>query len=168
MFASSRQALTVRSRINYITDCTPPALRRTILARDHHRCRVPGCRNSAFVDLHHLHLRSEGGPNHPENLITLCGAHHRAAHRGQLLVDGTATAPRFRHADGSSYGRVVDPRALEVRAKTFRALRGLGFREGEVNAVLAQLEREAELAAATTQQWLRAALARLTPRRSRP
>ena len=145
---------------------TPPALRRAILARDHRRCRVPGCRNSAFVDLHHLQLRSEGGPNDPENLLTPCGAHHRAAHRGQLLIDGTATGVRFRHADGSPYGRVLEPQALEARAKTFRALRGLGFREGDVRAVLAQLEREGGLAAATTEQWLRAALARLTPPRS--
>jgi hypothetical protein len=146
---------------------TPPALRRAILARDHHRCRVPGCRNAAFVDLHHLHLRSEGGPNHAENLLTLCGAHHRAAHRGQLLIDGTATTVRFRHADGSPYGRVVEPQAIEARAKTFGALRSLGFREGDVLAVLAQLGREGQLAAGATEQWLRAALARLTPPRSR-
>jgi Holliday junction resolvasome RuvABC DNA-binding subunit len=54
-----------------------------------------------------------------------------------------------------------------VRTKTFRALRSLGFREADVHAVLAQLEREGELAAATVEQWLRAALARLTPPRSR-
>jgi hypothetical protein len=146
---------------------TPPALRRAILARDHRRCRVPGCRNTAFVDVHHLHLRSEGGPHRSENLVTLCGAHHRAAHRGQLVVDGTATEARFRHADGSSYGRVIDPQALEARAKAFRALRGLGFREGDVNAALAQLEHEGGLVAAPAEQWLRAALARLTPSRSR-
>jgi hypothetical protein len=146
---------------------TPPALRRAILARDHRRCRVPGCRNSAFVDVHHLHLRSEGGPHRSENLITLCGAHHRAAHRGQLVVDGTAADVRFRHCDGSSYGRVVDPQAIGARAKAFRALRGLGFREGDVNAALVQLEREGGLAAATAEQWLRAALERLSPPRSR-
>jgi len=149
------------------TQTTPPALRRAVLARDHRRCRVPGCRNSAFVDLHHLHLRSEGGPDDPENLITLCGAHHRAAHRGQLLIDGTATTLGFRHSDGNPYGRVAEPQALDARAKTFRALRSLGFREADVHAVLAQLEREGGLAAATVEQWVRAALARLTPPRSR-
>jgi len=51
----------------------PPALRRAVLARDHRRCRVPGCRNSAYLDVHHIDLRSEGGPNDAENLITLCG-----------------------------------------------------------------------------------------------
>jgi hypothetical protein len=145
----------------------PPALRRAVVARDQRRCRVPGCRNSVYLDVHHIGLRCEGGPNEAENLITVCGAHHRAAHRGKLAIEGTATAVRCRHADGSPYGRVVEPQALEARARTFAALRRLGFREGEVRAVLAQLERQGELTAATTEQWLRAALARLTPPRSR-
>jgi hypothetical protein len=145
----------------------PPALRRAVVARDHRRCRVPGCRNSAYLDVHHIGLRSEGGPNEDENLITVCGAHHRAAHRGRLAIEGTATTLRVRHADGSPYGRVADPQAHEARAKAFAALRHLGFREGDVRAVLAQLDRQGELTAATAEQWLRAALARLTPPRSR-
>jgi len=144
-----------------------PALRRAVLLRDQRRCRVPGCRNAIFIDVHHLQLRSEGGRNAADNLMTLCGAHHRAAHRGQLLIEGSATSVRFRHADGSRYGRVLDPWALDARAKAFAALRNLGFREGEVRAALAQLQSEGELAGGTVQQWLRAALARLTPRRSR-
>jgi hypothetical protein len=39
----------------------PPALRRAVLARDRHRCRVPGCAHSTFVDVHHIQPRSEGG-----------------------------------------------------------------------------------------------------------
>jgi len=147
---------------------TPPALRRAVLARDHRRCRVPGCRNSAFLDVHHIALRSEGGPNRAENLIAMCGAHHRAAHRGQLVIEGTATTIHVRHADGSPYGRVVEPQLLEARAKVFSALCGLGFREGDVRVVLMRLQDEGELATATTEQWLRAALARLTRPRARP
>jgi Holliday junction resolvasome RuvABC DNA-binding subunit len=128
---------------------------------------VPGCRNGAFLDVHHIDLRSEGGCNALDNLITMCGAHHRAAHRGKLLVEGaSATVAGFRHADGSPYGRVGEPQVLDARAKTFWALRNLGFREGDVRAVLARLRDEGELAAATTEQWVRAALGRLTPRRS--
>jgi hypothetical protein len=145
----------------------PPALRRAVLARDHRRCRVPGCRNAAFLDVHHIELRSEDGRHDAENLITVCGAHHRAAHRGRLVIEGTSATVRVRHADGSLYGRVVAPQALDVRAKTFSALRNLGFREGNVRAVLAQLEDEGALAAATIEQWLRAALARLYPIRTR-
>jgi hypothetical protein len=61
----------------------PPATRRAVLRRDRQCCVVPGCRNVSFLDLHHIDLSSEGGSNEPDNLITLCGAHHRAAHRGK-------------------------------------------------------------------------------------
>jgi hypothetical protein len=70
---------------------TPPALRRAVLARDHRCCRVPGCRNTAFVDVHHLHLRSEGGPHRSENLLTLCGL-CRARH----IVDSSLSMVRQR------------------------------------------------------------------------
>jgi Holliday junction resolvasome RuvABC DNA-binding subunit len=122
--------------------------------------------NAVFVDVHHIELRSEAGRNEAENLITLCGAHHRAGHRGTLVIEGTAKTVRVRHADGTEYGQVLQPRALEAQTKVFSALRNLGFREGAVRAVLTQLRDEGQLAAATTEQWLRAALGRLTPRRS--
>ena len=66
-----------------------PATRRAVLRRDHRRCAVPGCRNALFLDLHHIAPRSEGGANDADNLITLCGVHHRAAHRGELVVEGS-------------------------------------------------------------------------------
>jgi len=75
---------------------------------------------------------------------------------------------RFRHADGTEYGQALQPEALEAQTKVFSALRGLGFREGDVRAVLTQLQGDGKLAAATTEQWLRAALSRLTPPRSPP
>jgi 5-methylcytosine-specific restriction endonuclease McrA len=58
-----------------------PATRRTVLRRDHHRCTLPSCKNAAFIDLHHIELGSDGGRNDADNLVTLCGVHHRAAHR---------------------------------------------------------------------------------------
>jgi hypothetical protein len=78
------------------------------MRRDGGRCVVPGCRNSVFLDTHHLDLRSEGGDHDPDRLIVLCGAHHRAQHRGQLLIEGrVSTGLVFRHADGTLYGSVV-------------------------------------------------------------
>src|SRR5689334_10188437 len=32
----------------------PAPMRRAVMARDHHRCRIPGCTNSQFVDVHHI------------------------------------------------------------------------------------------------------------------
>jgi hypothetical protein len=143
---------------------TPPALRRAVLLRDQRRCTVPGCRNAAFLDVHHLELRSEGGSNQADNLTTLCGAHHRAAHRGRLLIDGNQPdSLRFRHADGSQYGRTVQPQALEIRAKVFSALRNLGFREGEVRAALDSLSKQSARQVASFDQLLREALAEIHP-----
>jgi hypothetical protein len=140
----------------------PPALRRAVLLRDQHRCRVPGCKNATFLDLHHIELRSEGGRNELGNVITLCGAHHRAAHRGQLVLESDAhVGVRFRHGDGTEYGQALEPRALEIAAKLFSALRNLGFREREVRAVLAELRSDDELRDASIECLLREALRRM-------
>ncbi len=139
----------------------PPATRRAVLHRDHHRCQVPGCRNAAFVDLHHIELVSEGGSNEADNLITLCGAHHRAVHRGELTMTGSVSrGVRFRHADGSAYGQAVKPQVAETQAKAFIGLKNLGFREGEIRRVLAELCGRGQ--EPDTEGILRAALARLT------
>jgi hypothetical protein len=156
--ASERNAVRARAK-----QSISPALRRRVLLRDHRCCRVPGCRNSLFLDLHHIELRSDGGANEPENLLTVCGVHHRAAHRGALLIERTAgQGIRYRHADGRAYGEPVQPRALEAQTKTFSALRTLGFREAEVHAVLEKLRSQTDLRDASTEQLLRAALACLT------
>ncbi len=97
----------------------------------------------------------------------MCGVHHRAAHRGELLIDRAASgALRFRHADGSTYGKVVDPRALDAHAKVFSALRNLGFSEREVRGVLEELRRGGDEPALSTESLLREALERLGPPRS--
>ena len=93
--------------------------------------------------------------------------HHRASHRGELLIEGSSSGIRFRHADGRAYGESVEPRAIDVYTKTFGALRSLGFREGEIRAALAKLRSESALRAATAEQLLRAALACLTRPRAR-
>jgi hypothetical protein len=117
----------------------PPAVRRLVLRRDHGRCVVPGCKHATWVDVHHLQGREEGGGHEPENLITMCGAHHRALHRGALRVHGSPTTGlTFRHADGSAYGGVRAPVVADTTSKVFLALRGLGFRESEARWALAQ------------------------------
>ena len=146
----------------------PPALRRAILLRDQQRCRAPGCKNATFLDLHHIKLRSEGGQNDPDNLVTVCSVHHRAAHRGELVIEmGGDEGIRFSHADGSTYGHVLKPQALSAQAKVFSALRGLGFREGEVRPVLGELQKQGEYLHATSEALLREALRRLTTPRLR-
>jgi len=89
------------------TQSIPRAIPRHVLARDHHTCRIPGCRNSCGVEVHHVVPRAEGGSNRPENLSGICTVHHPAIHAGQILVSGTAENLDVRHADGTPYGGAV-------------------------------------------------------------
>jgi hypothetical protein len=115
----------------------PPAVRRAVIARDQRRCQVPGCTNATWLDVHHLRLRSDGGRNSADNLVYICSAHHRAAHRGTLLLERLPDGSlRARHADGSDYGAAVNPHSLDLRTKVFSALRNMGFREAEARAAI--------------------------------
>jgi hypothetical protein len=122
--------------------------------------------HSGFVDVHHIVPRAEGGRNDPDNLLTICGGHHRATHRGELGIgrdpDGSVY---FRHADGSAYGSAAGPggtpELIERHAKVFSALRNLRFREREIRAVLAELQRDAALRNASLEHLLREALRRI-------
>ena len=75
----------------------PPATRRKVKHRDQGTCRVPGCRASQNVDIHHIKPRAEGGGHSVDNLITLCEAHHLQMHEQVLLiriVDGEVAIKR--------------------------------------------------------------------------
>jgi hypothetical protein len=118
----------------------PPATRRLVVRRHHGKCAVPSCRQTRFADIHHIDLRSEGGSHDPERLLLLCVAHHHAAHRGALLIEGTAAKGfTFLHADGSAYGRAADPRAASTIADVFEALTGMGFREREARWMVKEI-----------------------------
>ena len=66
----------------------PPAVRRFVWRRDHGRCRVPGCRSSSNLDVHHIVPREHGGTNEPGNLLLLCEGHHLALHEGNVVIPG--------------------------------------------------------------------------------
>jgi hypothetical protein len=143
----------------------PPAVRRNVLLRDGGRCVVPGCHHATFVDIHHLVLRSEGGDHDEDGLVVLCGAHHQALHQGLLIIEGrVSTGLRFAHADGRRYGTQVEPQSVAPHAEAFRALRGLGFREGEARQALKQVRTSTHVGA-RMEEIIRAALGVLaTPR----
>jgi hypothetical protein len=141
------------------TQTIPPALRRAVLRRDGACCRLPGCRHATFVDVHHLVPRAEGGGHTPENLVTLCSAHHRAIHRGELLVEGTpATGLRFLHAVGTPYGGSPSASAADARARACRALELMGYRASEVKRALLRI---GEGRATSVEQVIRQALREL-------
>jgi hypothetical protein len=115
----------------------PPATRRLVLRRDDHTCRVPGCRNALWVDLHHVVRRSDGGTHEASNLVTLCSVHHRAAHEGRLWISGTAGALTVCHPDGTPYGQFPSPGAVAVLTQAFATLSEIGWPEHAIRDVLA-------------------------------
>ncbi len=122
----------VESRPKRASQTIPPAVRRAVLLRDRHCCQVPGCKHATFVDVHHLRAREDGGGHDSDNLLTLCGAHHRACHRGELLIEKSASGGLgFWHADGTAYGGLPSAGEADVATQTFRGLRSLGFGERE-------------------------------------
>jgi len=69
---------------------TTPAQRAELLRRDGYRCRVPGCCNHLFLEVHHVKFYCEGGKTVPENLVLLCGKCHKNVHEGHLRIEGVA------------------------------------------------------------------------------
>jgi len=110
--------------------------------------------------VHHIELRSEHGTHSPENLVTLCGAHHRRIHKGKLTVTGSASAHlQFTHAEGTPYGGAVAPAVADVRTKAFRALTGMGFGDGQAKRALARIPHSVS----SLEQVIRQALRELAP-----
>jgi hypothetical protein len=87
----------------------PAPTRRAVLARDHHRCRVPGCTMSIYVDVHHIDPFSQGGGHGMLNLVTLCSLHHKLHHDGVIVISGDAGALVVTHSDGRPYGTSPRP-----------------------------------------------------------
>jgi Holliday junction resolvasome RuvABC DNA-binding subunit len=93
----------------------------------------------------------------------LCSAHHRALHRGSLVIEGrSAKALLFRHADGSAFRGPVSARAAGAHRQAFAALRGLGFGESDVKKALAQLGFGVSVDSGSVEEIVRAALRALT------
>jgi hypothetical protein len=139
----------------------PPATRRLVMRRDGGRCVVPGCTHT-IVDCHHLDRRADGGGNGAENLALLCGAHHAQVHRGTLVIEGTpSTGLRFRHADGTAYGRRPEPAAAQACSDAFLALVTLGYSEREARGAIEAVR--GWVGAAPVEAVVRAALVELRP-----
>jgi hypothetical protein len=78
----------------------PAHIRRALVLRDR-GCTFPACDRPASVcDAHHIAAWLCGGPTQIDNLILLCGQHHRLIHRSEWtvkLIDGQAmfTPPTY-------------------------------------------------------------------------
>ncbi|HEY2214423.1 MAG TPA: HNH endonuclease signature motif containing protein, partial [Acidimicrobiales bacterium] len=59
---------------------SPTEAQRREIARRDKGCRFPGCSFTDFTQVHHVKLWTDGGETNQDNLLTLCGRHHRAVH----------------------------------------------------------------------------------------
>jgi len=135
----------------------PPATERAVRQRDGYRCAVPGCRSAQFLHVHHVVWRSHGGGHGMENLTTLCGGHHAAVHRGEIVITGKAPAivvtrklavphvgdlARDAKHDAVLAVPHVGDLAHTAKRDVLLALTGLGFTKSEAaRAIAAALEQ---------------------------
>ena len=73
-------------------------------------CRFPGCNYTEFTNVHHIEHWADGGLTNLDNLVTLCGRHHRAVHELGWAVSGNADAVlSFMSPHGRSMQSVPSP-----------------------------------------------------------
>lgn len=97
------------------TQDVTPAKRRFVHRRDRGRCRVPGCRSTRCLEIHHIVARTLGGSHELENMILICDSCHSALHRGLLAISGTSSnlAVARRHAFDFATSEPWDDSACE-------------------------------------------------------
>ena len=95
----------------------PGWLRRLVYERDGGVCQHPGCRNTRWLQVHHIVAWAVGGVTDLDNLILLCGVHHRFVHEHDWHITGPPEARVFRRPDWTPYPlprRPLDTRLAEL------------------------------------------------------
>jgi len=86
------------------TRTIPGWLRRLVDHRDGGTCRFPGCGNTGWIQVHHIQHWSHGGPTDLDNLILLCGFHHRFVHEHHWhITTNSQNQVVFRRPDWTPY-----------------------------------------------------------------
>jgi hypothetical protein len=132
-------------------------LKRHVLHRDGHKCRVPGCRATENIDCHHIKFWMHGGETAAPNLLRICEGHHLAVHTGSLVIAGDAFNPTFTWSKQSNFK--IETRAVECRA----ALRERGVAKALIKPAIDATRIHVGNQDLTTQQWTEIALAKLAP-----
>lgn len=84
-----------------------PAQRKAVLHRDGWKCRR--CWRTVDLNIHHRKLRSQGGTDEAENLVTLCGSGTTGCH-GWVHAN-----PRIARAHGWMVPSWADPAEWPIR-----------------------------------------------------
>ena len=72
---------------------TADAKLRAVIEHRDRGCRVPGCEQTRWLHIHHIHHREDGGPTIAQNLVAVCPSHHRLHHKGVLGIEGDPERP---------------------------------------------------------------------------
>ncbi|MHC4470341.1 MAG: HNH endonuclease [Planctomycetota bacterium] len=89
------------------------SVRRSIEARDGHRCRRPGCGCPVPLDVSHLEPHRDGGPVTRENAVQHCATCNRMIEAGALKAIGRAPFEKYYLRDGTFLGWGFDPVPFE-------------------------------------------------------
>jgi hypothetical protein len=87
----------------------PGWLRRLVHARAGGCCQYPGCASRRWLQVHHKQHWADGGTTDLDNLVLICGFHHRFVHEHGWHITGPADKPIFRRPDWTIYPRLPDP-----------------------------------------------------------
>ena len=78
-----------------------PAQIAALTVRDDGRCRFPGCTHQRYLHAHHVRSWLDGGRTDLDNLVLLCGFHHRLVHDRGYGIRADGAAWRFSRPDGT-------------------------------------------------------------------
>ena len=81
----------------------PGWLRDLVYQRDGYQCQFPGCTHTRWLQIHHIIPWSQGGATNLDNLILLCGHHHRHLHQHHWQISGPPEQRIFRKPDHRTY-----------------------------------------------------------------
>ena len=101
----------------------PPKARQAAMVRAGHRCEIPGCGRTRFLEVHHRRPRSEGGGNEPANLQVLCSSCHQMAHRQEChrsFPPSASPEPGFQHPRPRSLPEPAGPEEQTRRPRPSR------------------------------------------------
>jgi hypothetical protein len=135
------------------TQTIPPAMRRKVKHRDKGKCRVPGCRSSTNVDIHHLLPLCKGGTHAYGNLVTLCESHHIAHHEGALHITVDATTGELTVRREGRNAFTLATRAIQAA----KALRGEGFAKEAVRAAIERTKTHVGTTELSVEHWIEVA-----------
>ena len=119
-WASSRRGRTID--VGRRTRRPNASLLRALWDRDE-GCVFPGCSRRRYLHGHHIVHWADGGPTNLDNMVLLCGQHHRCLHEGGFTLarrgDGSL---RFETAAGTTVAHTPDSEVSSDIEETYASM----------------------------------------------